>query len=270
MKLILANLIVFLLLISCKSSVPISDPVPVHETFSLESKFVGETRIINVWTPPKYANSTEKFPVLYMADGGLKEDFPHIANTLSELIAAKKIPPMILVGIENTQRRKDLTGNTEISEDKKIVAVVGGSKEFRSFIQEELFPLIKKKYRTTDKKAIIGESLSGLFVTETFLEHPEMFDYYIAFDPSLWWNNKYLISTAKEDLSKFPTTPKRFWFAGSGLEDVSSTVGLLAKVLETKNLNNLKWKYSEEPKEKHNSIFRATKEKAIIWTLNVE
>jgi hypothetical protein len=262
-------LFILIILASCSTTAQYNDPVPEHETFTIDSKKLGETRTINVWTPPVYKESKDSFPILYMPDGGIiNEDFPHIANTLAELIASKKIKPLILVGIANTERRRDLTGPTEVEKDKEIAPVVGGSQNFRDFIKDELFEEINNRYRTTNEKGIIGESLAGLFVTETFLLDPNMFDYYIAFDPSLWWNNKYLISTAKEDLSKFPTTPKRFWFAGSGLEDVSSTVGLLAKVLETKNLNNLKWKYSEEPKEKHSTIFRATKEKALIWTLN--
>ena len=56
------------------------DPVPIYQTFELLSKEVNETRIINIWTPPSYENGSEKYPVLYMADGGIKEDFPHIAK----------------------------------------------------------------------------------------------------------------------------------------------------------------------------------------------
>jgi len=41
----------------------------------------------------------------------------------------------------------------------------------------------------------------------------------------------------------------------------------LNKKLENLNLE-LVWKYSDEPEEQHNTIFRATKEKALIWTLN--
>ncbi|KIA89806.1 alpha/beta hydrolase [Kaistella jeonii] len=266
MKLVYSALLFLFFFIGCRTSAPIQDSIPVHETFSVDSKFVGEKRVINVWTPPNYSNSTEKLMVLYMADGGIKEDFPHIANTLSELILSKKIPPMILVGIENTQRRRDLTGSTKIAEDKKIAPFVGGSKEFRSFIKEELFPVINKKYRTTEKKGIIGESLSGLFVTETFLEHPEMFDYYIAFDPSLWWNDHHLVKNAKDDLAKFPQEEKRFWFAGSGTKEISEYTVELDQILKATNLPNVKWNYSPEPKEDHNTIFRATKEKALIWT----
>ncbi len=270
MKLIFCNLFIYLLVIGCTNATQIQDPIPVHETFAINSELVGETRTINIWTPPNYSQSNESFPVLYMADGGIKEDFPHIANTISELVKSKNIPPMILVGIENTQRRRDLTGSTEIAEDKKIAPVVGGSEKFRAFIKDELFPEINKRYRTSGKKGIIGESLSGLFVVETFFTNPDMFDEYIAMDPSLWWNNKYLTRTAKEHLAKLSQEEKRFWFAGSGAEDISKSTNELSEILKSSNLPNLKWHYSDEPKEKHSTIFRATKEKALKWTFQNE
>lgn len=252
---------------SCSNSSQPGDPIPQHETFTVQSKQVGEERTINVWVPADYKTHSDSLPVMYMADGGIKEDFPHIANTLAELINAGKIPPMILVGIENTQRRRDLTGFTEVAKDKEIAPVVGGSEKFRAFISEELFPEINKRYRTTNEKSIIGESASGLFVMETFFLAPEMFNNYIAFDPSLWWNNHYLVRTAKEHLAKFPVTEKRIWFAGSGAGDIAPFTKELDSIFKAENLSTLKWNYADEPNEKHNTIFRATKEKAIIWTL---
>ncbi|MEC5158609.1 alpha/beta hydrolase [Chryseobacterium sp. MP_3.2] len=268
MKFIFYNLFIILgTLTSCTLVPTYTDPIPIHDQFTINSKKVGETRIINVWTPPDYKTNTDALPVMYMADGGIKdEDFPHIANTLAELVKTKKIPPTILVGIANTQRRKDLTGPTEIEKDKEIAPLVGGSEKFSAFIKEELFPEINKRYRTTNEKSIIGESLSGLFVVEVFLLTPEMFDNYIAFDPSLWWNDQYLVKTAKEHFEKLSASEKRLWFAGSA--DMSETVGKLSDILKVEDLPNLKWKYSPEPKEKHSTIFRGTKEKAIIWTLN--
>lgn len=244
-----------------------TDPIPEHKTFTIASKILNEDRVINVWTPQDYENSEEKLPVLYMADGGIEEDFPHIANTLADLISRKKITPVILVGIENTERRRDLTGPTDVASDKKIAPIVGGSEQFRNFIKVELFPQIDSKYRTSEEKGIIGESASGLFVTETFLHHPEMFDFYIAFDPSLWWNDNYLVRTAAEHLTSFPEKEIRFWFAGSGAKDVAPHTKKLAKILEERNISHLKWHYAAEPKEKHGSIFRAAKEKALLWTL---
>jgi len=245
-----------------------ADLIPAHDTFKIQSKTLGELRLINVWLPENYKLNDENYPVLYMPDGGIKEDFPHIANTIAELIKTKKIKPFILVGIENTQRRRDLTGPTEIKKDKEIAPVVGGSAQFRTFIKDELFQEISKRYRTNTEKGILGESLAGLFVTETFLLHPEMFTYYIAFDPSLWWNNDGLLKIAKHQLNTSFTVPKRFWFAGSDAKDIYKNTGHLAKILKTVKISNLQWKYAPEPKEQHNTIFRATKEKAFIWSLN--
>ncbi len=244
------------------------DSIPIHDTFTLQSTHVGETRTVNVWTPPTYRDNAEPLPVLYMPDGGIQEDFPHIANTLSELIQSHKIQPIILVGIENTQRRRDLTGPTVVENDKKVAPVVGGSEAFRAFISEELFVEINKRYNTTSQKGIIGESLAGLFVTETFLLKPQLFDFYIAFDPSLWWNDQYLIKNAHQYLEAFPSQPKSFWFAASKAKDIFKNIGKWAEILEEKNMENLQWQFSPERKEEHSTIFRATKEKAIIWTLN--
>ena len=266
MKLIYHIIFFTFILSTCHSNAQL-DSVPKHETFTINSKHVGEPRIINVWTPPEYRTNIEPLPVLYMLDGGIKEDFSHVANTLADLIKAGKISPVILVGIENTQRRRDLTGQTTVKKDKKIAPVVGKSEEFRAFINDELFEEINKRYKITNRKGIIGESLAGLFVTETLLLKPHMFDFYIAFDPSLWWNNKHLVKTANEPLDKFPTSKKTFWFAGSATKDIYKPATKLAGILKSKNIINLSWKYSPEPKETHGTIFRATKEKAIIWTL---
>lgn len=269
MKLIYNNLLFLLVILSsCANASQPDDTIPAHETFTVQSTHVGELRTINVWTPADYKTSTDSLPVVYMADGGLKEDFPHIANTLAALIQQKKIKPVILVGIENTQRRRDLTGFTEVAKDKEIAPIVGGSENFRAFIKDELFPVITKRYRTTHEKSILGESAAGLFVMETFFLAPDMFDHYMAFDPSLWWNDHYLVRTAKAHLSKFSGAEKRIWFAGSNATDVSPFTKELADIFKTENRPNLQWNYSDEPKEKHTTIFRATKEKAIIWTLN--
>ncbi|MBU2929770.1 alpha/beta hydrolase [Winogradskyella psychrotolerans] len=262
-------LILLVLMLSCANAPQYEDPIPPHDNFKLESSVLGETRVINVWTPPNYKTSNDSLPVIYMPDGGIvMEDFPHIANTISKLVENKSIPPIILVGIENIDRRKDLSGASEVKADEAYCPLTDGAKYFRAFITDELMPEINGKYRTTEEKGIIGESLAGLFVMETFLLKPNIFDFYIAMDPSLWWNDHYLERQAKHYLERFPNQSTRLWFAGSDTEDISIHTNNLATTLETYAPESLTWTYSDEPKEKHNTIFRATKEKALIWILN--
>lgn len=252
--------------LSCATKAPYVDPIPAHKSFTISSTRVNENRIINVWTPPQYEDNSERYPVIYMPDGGIKEDFPHIANTLSQLIESKTIPPIILVGIENTDRRRDLSGASVVESDAQYCPLTDGAADFRAFITAELIPEIEKNYRTNDKKGIIGESLAGLFVMETLFLSPTTFDFYIAFDPSLWWNDYYLERHAAEYLSEFPAKKIRLWFAGSGAKDISVHTNNLAKTLKEKSPTTLTWTYSDEPKEQHHTIFRATKEKALNWT----
>lgn len=262
-------LLLSVLIISCKKKEIVhNDTIPQHDSLKIVSKFVNEERVINIWTPPNYNNSTDRFPVLYMPDGGIKEDFPHIANTLDKLLSENKIPPFILVGIENTERGRDLTGFSEAEYDKQFCPITDGAKDFRAFITKELIPEINRKYRTNSKKGIIGESLAGLFVMETFFTKPDAFDFYIAMDPSLWWNNHFLAKNADSLLSEFPNQNVKLWFAGSSAEDISQFTKNVDKTLKTNTPEKLTWKYSDEPNEKHNTIFRATKEKALIWSLN--
>ena len=259
--------IILSMFVGCKTLPTYNDVVPVHDSLSIISVKLNEKRVINVWTPPQYKAGFGTFPVLYMADGGVREDFPHLANTLSELIAKGEIPPYILVGIENTQRRRDLTGPTEVEADKKIAPIVGGSKAFGDFIQFELFPEINQRYRTNSHRAIIGESLAGLFVLETCMTRTEMFDTYIAFDPSLWWNKHSLVDNAKDMLTNLPKKEIKLWYAGSNTKDINTYTRQLSLILQKDRPDNLIWKYSDEKKEKHNTIFRATKVKALIWAL---
>lgn len=268
MKKAIFFLIITTLAVGCKNkAIVYNDPIPDHNSLTLSSKFVNEDRIVNIWTPPNYTESTDSLPVLYMPDGGINEDFPHVANTLAKLIDEGKIPPYILVGIENTERRRDLSGPTKIEYDLKYIPNPGGSNNFRNFIKNELFNEINKRYRTNDKRAIIGESAAGIFVIETFLLDSDMFDYYIAIDPALWYNEHYLVKNFETLAKENYQQNKKLWFAGSDAVDISPYTRELNKKLEQSD-RALLWEYSDEPKEHHHTIFRATKEKALIWTLN--
>lgn len=263
-------IVVLLITINHLSIAQSIDKLPLHSSLSIESKYVKEKRIINIWLPESYNQSNTRYPVLYMPDGGIKEDFPHIANTIAKLVKTKLISPIILVGIENTMRCRDLTGYSESSYDAQFCPQTDGAKNFRAFISNELMPEINQRYRTTNRKGIIGESLSGLFVMETLFLKPASFDFYIAMDPSLWWDDHFLTKNIKRLITRLPDNKLKLWFAGSGgPSDVTPYAKEIRKALEQNAPKNLTWKYSDEPNEKHNTIFRATKEKALIWTLNI-
>jgi len=230
-------------------------PLCIGETFTIPSKVLGETRRLNVYLPPVYRDSaTVRLPVLYMPDGGLAEDFLHVAGLVQVLVGNGSIRPFILVGIENTQRRRDLTGPTTNADDKKIAPRVGGSATFRQFIRRELMPAVRQRYRTTAEAALMGESLAGLFTVETLLLEPDLFDTYLAFDPSLWWNNGQLTQQAATLLPAYRGPAKTVYLATSSQGDTAATRHL-AHLLHTPGQSRFTSSYEPLTAETHATIY---------------
>jgi len=239
-------------------------PLTVGETFTLDSKVLGEVRRINVYLPPPYVESKEaRLPVLYMPDGGLAEDFIHVAGLVQVSVGNGTMRPFMLVGIENTQRRRDLTGPTENAEDRKIAPRVGGSAAFRRFIRDELMPVVESRYRTTDETAIIGESLAGLFVVETFFAEPDLFDAYIAFDPSLWWNDNDLVKNAVEKLRASGNRKRTLHVATSGEPSLVPLAKQFAELLEKNAPPGVTTYYELLSDETHATIFHPAALRAL-------
>jgi uncharacterized protein len=225
---------------------------------------LGETRRINVYIPPGSTNSSgARLPVLYMPDGGMAEDFLHIAGLVQIGVSNGTMRPFLLVGIENTQRRRDMTGPTESEADKKIAPRVGGSSAFRKFLREELMPQVKSRYHTTNETAIVGESLAGLFIVETFLLEPDLFDTYIAVDPSLWWNNQSLVLEASRRLRARPDRQKALWLASSSEERISGVTQRFVDALRKDAPKRVRWHYTNMPEETHATIYHPAALKAF-------
>jgi predicted alpha/beta superfamily hydrolase len=236
---------------------------PPHNTFTLATAAPAEIRHINVYTPPGYDASTNRYPVLYMPDGGLQEDFPHVAKAVDEGIRAGEIQPLILVGIENTERRRDMTGPTTVDSDKAIASHVGGSAVFRAFIAKQLMPEIGRRYRVNARRGIIGESLAGLFAVETFLREPGLFDTVIAISPSLWWNDGSLVREAPVLLKNQPQGARRLFLTSADEDNIAPNVARLAEVLNTGAPNGLDWSYVPRPEQHHDTIYLASEAFAL-------
>lgn len=186
--------------ISASASVPVSSqPISIGTSYTLSAPKLGEARAVNVVLPPSYAKGPAKrYPVLYLIDGGVEQDLLNVAGVALNGGIWGRSAEVIVVGIETKDRRRELVGPTQDPELLKKYPTAGSSAAFRAFIRDEVKPLIERNYRTNGQDAVIGESLAGLFVVETYMAEPGLFDGYGAIDPSLWWD--------KEALSKLAAT----------------------------------------------------------------
>ncbi|WP_353145341.1 alpha/beta hydrolase-fold protein [Chryseobacterium sp.] len=207
----------FTLLAIFNAKINAQDKIIVGEKESVFSKILNENREIWIHLPKTYNDNSinpAKYPVIYLLDGEINfEYYAGMTDFLSKPPYAD-IPECIVVGIKNTERTRDLTPTksqkkSPVNPNITLFSDSGGSENFTKFIQEELKPFIHKKYRAQDYSVLVGHSFGGLFAIHTFLTHPEAFNAYVANDPSLWWDNKVLISKTKDYLEKNKKFPAK-------------------------------------------------------------
>ena len=247
---------------------PSGDPIPSHETFTITANQLAELRRVNVYTFPGYETvASSACGVLYMPDGGLGEDFPHVANAIDSLLRERVIAPVVVVGIENTERRRDMTGPTTVASDSAIAPRVGESAAFRAFIRDDLMPVVRSRYRCTGPTAIIGESLAGLFVVETFLTEPDLFDHYIALSPSLWWNRGQLVQSAAGRLGTLPGRERTLYLASADEAEIAAPTAALAGLLARDLPAGLTLLHEPRPDLQHGTIYRQAGPGALATVL---
>lgn len=178
------------------SKLPETKPLVIGETVTFHSAVLDENRKLNIYLPQNYvADSTKTYPVIYLLDGALEEDFIHIAGIVQfgSFSWINMVPESIVVGIANVDRKRDFTYPTTIAQDKKDFPTSGKSEDFINFIEKDLQPFIQEHYRTEGTRTTIGQSLGGLLATEILYKKPELFDNYIIVSPSLWWDDQSLL-----------------------------------------------------------------------------
>jgi hypothetical protein len=208
-------------------------PFVLGHILELNSRELGETRILNIYLPEGYSSDdTVHYPVIYLLDGGADEDFIHVAGIIQfdNFPWINRVPRSIVVGIANTDRKRDFTFPTSIEADRKDFPTTGKSSRFIAFIENELQPFIEQKYRTSVSKTIIGQSLGGLLATEILLTKPQLFDQYIIISPSLWWDDGSLLKKEAKFLNPGFTQKIKVYIA-VGKE--GKTPGHITHVMET-------------------------------------
>ena len=231
----------------------------------LSSASLSEKRTLNIYLPEGYNPAdTLHYPVLYVLDGSLHEDFVHVTGAIqfNTLSWVNRIPPSIVVGIANVDRKRDFTFPTRIEQDKKRYTTSGGSEKFIQFIEKELQPFIEKKYKGNAQRTLIGQSLGGLLATEILFKKPHLFNKYIIISPSLWWDDASLLAmnppVLQEGFGK-----KIEVYVGVGKEGLSPSVvphvmevdaNLLAEKLQYSKNPHLKTFFDYLPQEDHATI----------------
>lgn len=264
MKNILLSLFVLIIWVLgtnvAESKTPESDKkfenVEIGKTYSISSKVLGTERRLTVRLPGRYANeSNATFPVLYLMDGGPEQDFSHIAGILQSTDINWTIEPMILVGVETIDRAAEITPPTDNPKYDEGFPKRGGADEFRKFLELDVMPWVEENYRVDDRKILMGESLAGLFVLETYLKSPKLFTHYGAISPSLWWDELSLANSAMASLNESKkNSPFLYLTLGSEGGEMQRGVDKVLQALRQTGTSN--WVYVDRrDSEDHGTIY---------------
>ena len=250
---VLSVLAVLLLITSTALAQPATGTV---KTLTLKSAVLGEERTVLVRTPAGYESNKVSYPVLYMTDGDAH--MGHTASTIEFLTRNGRISDLIVVGVTNTDRTRDLT---PVKSTNKNAAgelqnpTSGGADNFLKFFETELIPQIEKQYRVQPYRILAGHSLGGLFAIHAMIAKPGLFNSYVAVSPSLQWENGEALKRAEEFLKNQKEMRVTLYVSiGNEPGAIGESFDSFRELLSKTNIKNFEWQAQRMDDEDHGSV----------------
>jgi enterochelin esterase-like enzyme len=179
----------------------------LHE---FQSRVFRNTRFLRVWLPPGYddaQNADRRYPILYLNDGqNLFEPATAFAGiewqvdeTADRLIRDGAVPPMIIVGMDNTGKDRAREYMPHRSVHPMILRVQG--RYYPNFLTKEVMPFVERNYRVAtgpENTGLGGSSLGALIALYTAMARPELIGRLLLESPALWVSGRQAIKQSRE------------------------------------------------------------------------
>jgi predicted alpha/beta superfamily hydrolase len=215
---------------------------------SIQSDILKQNRKFSIFLPEGYDAGDVRFPVIYVLDADGRDQ--HTVPTARFLFLNNRMPKAIVVGVFNLDRNHDF-----LPDSSRSTPSGGGANNFIGFFKKELIPYIDKNFKAEPFKILVGHSFGGVFAMHALLTEPDLFDAYIAIDPSFWYKDKMLVKSAQNEFLKAKNWNKSLYITGregGGMKDMGITP--MEKLLKSSAPKGLTWKIVAYPDEDHGSI----------------
>jgi enterochelin esterase-like enzyme len=178
----------------------------LHE---FQSRIFLYTRMLRVWLPPGYhdpENKDRHYPVFYLNDGQNLFDRGtafagvewQVDETADRLIREDKIPPLIIVGIDNAQKDRVKEYLPYRSLHPPVLRPQG--KRYPDFLVNEVMPFLYLRYRIArgpENTGLGGSSLGAIISLYTVIDRPGIFGRLLLESPSLFISNRLLLKYSR-------------------------------------------------------------------------
>ncbi len=195
------------------------------EHFDIDSKYIDETRKLTIALPQQYENSTKKYPIILILDDGLL--FNTTSAIVNQLSNTSRMPESIVISLSSGEKHRNyFSPNLYNNHQNRMYNYGNHQEEFINFLEFELLPLIKKKYRVNNFKTFVGFSPSSAIGLYTLLNKPDLFQAYICFAAGNiigdgYKKDKRLIEELEKLYSKDKEKPN-YLYVVSGSKDAES------------------------------------------------
>ncbi len=242
--------------------------IVLGEKHMISSSILGEERPFTVFLPDSYNSQTYssgRYPVLYILAGN--ELLVKAVTQEMSRNSVNKIPELIIVSVPVRNSRKyhnyfTPTNSQTIGDGREIpgfLADTGKGEDFMSFLGNELLPHIDSTYRTLPYRILNGHSLAGLFTLNASLVKPDLFQAYLAIDPSLWWDEQVLVKHLEGNIKdgKYPEGAMYIALASrqrEGRDSMDKPIINFSNQLKLTGTEDLYFRLQEFPEEHHGSV----------------
>jgi predicted alpha/beta superfamily hydrolase len=258
--------IVLLAMATCAAAQSPAPPVslPDTERRSLTSAKIGQKYDLLISLPPRYADSREAYPVLYVLDGW---HFPLMAFIQDNNESSGRMRPVIMVNVSQgmgpevkERRARDFTPTRSDHEPAS-----GGAAAFLDFLEHEIIPFVDRTYRTQPgDRGLLGHSYGGLFAIYCLEQRPALFQRIVAASPSLGWDDRVLLTAARTRLRSLPSHVRLDLSAGTEGDNTEDTAAF-AKLLDQLKPAGLEYRFTVYPAENHNSVRLVSFPAGLYW-----
>jgi predicted alpha/beta superfamily hydrolase len=237
------------------------ETIEIGQRISLHSEILDEDRSLLVYLPESYDSSDFRYPVLFLLDGD--SEFFHTAGIVEFLAGAGRIPEMIIVGVVNTVRSRDLTPESRDTEEVAFWPAVGGADQFLRFFQNELIPFVDESFRTVPYRVIRGQSFGGLLAIYDMMSPSPTFNAYLTSSPVVGWNFDTLIKHAPEFFEDGVPRPLYIAAAGRDFPKNLDSIQRFARVIESRHPDDDRWQFDFYESEGHYSLVHLATYRAL-------
>jgi enterochelin esterase-like enzyme len=188
------------------------------------STVTNSWRRFNIYTPPRYdANTSEKYPVLYLLHGGGEDERGWATQgktdlILDNLIAGNKAKPMLIVMLDSNMGN---TGGIASFNENVLRA-------FENELTRSVIPFVESNYRVVagvQNRALAGLSMGGLQTLYAGIKNTELFSSLGIFSSGWFANNPTLSDPQYEFMKKnavaINANLKHLWISMGGKEDIA-------------------------------------------------